>query len=175
MYTFYSSVFLIVFPSFQIFSQEEVVSEEVEVTSSETTAVENKSKEIVSFNYIDLVKAYFKNYAHKDQEEILWSLTDLEYRGIKSNEFEYQKIKEAMNDWIFAAKKYQGARDVVHEVQLRHAEKTLDNINHDIYLYERIGEVKRNYRTPFNGNIYVYLNNLARSNGEILDVRSTPY
>lgn len=81
--------------SFYSFSQEETAPEEVENQSPGAAEVEIKSQEVESFNYIDLVKVYFKKNAHKDQEEILWSLIDPEYKGIKSNEFEYQKTKEA--------------------------------------------------------------------------------
>jgi hypothetical protein len=86
-----------------------------------------------------------------------------------------EDVRYAMNNWIFANRQYKGANDVVHEVQLRTAERTLDKLPSPIYLDEEVSGITRHYRTPFNGNIYHYLNYLAKNNGTVLNVRDNAY
>lgn len=94
-------IFLIIL-SLLIISQPNHAEEAVATTEESTTEQAPSSEQaeavrpepILDFEFNDILKIYFKNNKHKDSEEILWSLIDPEYKNIKNNDFEYQKVKD---------------------------------------------------------------------------------
>lgn len=73
-------------------TQEEAV-QEIPEPQLEVQA-EPVSNNVKEFEYVDLLKYYFKTHDHKNKEEILWSILDPEYAMTKNNDFEYQKQKD---------------------------------------------------------------------------------
>lgn len=57
-----------------------------------------KDKSLDEFNYPQAMLIFSSQNKVKDSEEILWELMDPNYREIKSNEFQYQKIKQSKID-----------------------------------------------------------------------------